>query len=82
MSKIDKLYSKMKNNPKEVSFHEITTLCEHYGCTVRNESGGSHYSIRHSKINRTLIVANHDPIKKPYVLDVLQFIDELKEDEK
>lgn len=68
----------MKNNPKNVSFESINTVCKHFGCKVNNATGGSHYSIKHPSIDRTLIVPRHKPVKQPYVLNVLEFIDEIK----
>jgi len=80
LSKIEKMILKMRNNPKNVDFDSITTVCEHFGCKVCNETGGSHYSITHPLIERTLVVPRHKPVKKPYVLDVLEMIDDIRKD--
>ena len=65
----------MRNNPKNVDFDSITTVCKHFGCKVNNATGGSHYSITHPSMERTLVVPRHKPVKKPYILDVLNLID-------
>lgn len=81
MGKIDKLYSKMKRNPKDVTFKEIETICKHFGCYVENYSGGSHYSIGHLKVQESIIVPRHDPIKQIYVKRALNLIDKIMEKE-
>lgn len=78
MGKIDKLYSKMKRNPKNVTFKDIETICKHFDCYVENYSGGSHYAIGHSKILNTITVPRHNPVKEVYVKRVLEIIDELR----
>ena len=45
---------------------------------MNNATGGSHYSIAPPAMERTLIVPRHKPVKQPYVLNVLEFIDEIK----
>ncbi|GKQ42927.1 hypothetical protein RD055328_08500 [Companilactobacillus sp. RD055328] len=78
MTRIDKAFSKMKNNPKNCSFQEIRTICEHFGCLVT--PGGSHFSISHDLIDRDLTVpGNKNPVKFPYVKDVIKYINEIIE---
>lgn len=52
-----------KESQKDVDFDSITTVCKHFGCKVNNATGGSHYSITHPSIERTLVVPRHKPVK-------------------
>lgn len=79
MSKIEKIISNMKNNPKGWSFDDIKRVYEYYGCTVRNRSTGSHYSVTHPCINKTNILPKHNPVKPPYVREMLRYVGTLKE---
>ncbi|MTI82327.1 MAG: toxin HicA [Firmicutes bacterium] len=62
MSKLQKLYRKIKNNPKAVSFRDLDKLLAFAGFKVRQPGGGSsHYFYK--KKNKCISV----PYKRPYV---------------
>ena len=60
-----------RNNPKEVSFNELKALLEAFGFEVRNYSGGSHFSVSHSKDDIIgTMEPNVIPMKKPHVMEI------------
>ena len=62
MSKIQKLYHRIRNNPKVVSFQELDRLLVFAGFDVRQpRSGSSHYFYK--KNEKCISV----PYKRPYV---------------
>lgn len=70
----------MRNNPKNVPFEDIDNLLQHYGCKVRQPSGGSsHYYYTHPAMSEPLCIPKARPIKAVYVKKALQMIDEIKE---
>ncbi|MBL1224778.1 type II toxin-antitoxin system HicA family toxin [Enterococcus sp. BWR-S5] len=81
MVKNDKLYDKIKRSPNNTSFIDLKKLLEYYGFIVKNRTGGSHYTVTHPKIDFPIKpLAKHSPVKRPYVKDFLNWIDEVKED--
>lgn len=61
--KKDKLYEKIKNNPQNIKFIEITALLKHYGFILERQKGS------HKIYKRGEILVNIQKIKgevKPY----------------
>ena len=66
MSKLAKLYARMKNNPKTVRFNEVEKILEQSGFVGSFPGGGSsHKTFRHPS---GLILTV--PFRQPYVLEV------------
>ncbi|WP_092481874.1 type II toxin-antitoxin system HicA family toxin [Desulfoscipio geothermicus] len=64
MSKLEKLYIKIKNNPGSVKFQEIEKLLLRAGFSIRQPRGGSsHYTF--TKGGKRITI----PRKQPYVLE-------------
>lgn len=76
MGKNEKLYEKIKNNPKDVSFEEIDKLLVNIaGFTRRNGSRASHFYYKHEKlqgINGYVNIPYNKPIKSKYIKDALK----------
>ena len=71
MTRIKNKLAQYRNNPKNVTFDELKTLLEAFGFEVKNYSGGSHYSVSHTKFDVIPhMEPNTIPMKKPNVLEV------------
>lgn len=82
VSQLLKLYMKIKNNPKNVTFKQLDRLLRASGFVQRKKTvtrgKGSHFTYKHPDLNYTQGAVNiprHKPIGKPYVLDALKKIE-------
>lgn len=65
MSKLTKLYEKVKNNPKQVRFDELDKLLIYYGFQRKQpRSGSSHYIYTYGSVRVTV------PFKQPHIKSV------------
>jgi hypothetical protein len=81
MSQRDKLFEKIKNNPKNVSFEELAKLLELFGFRQRRQtSGTSHYHFFKEGCE-PLTVPKHKPLKSVYVHKALARIQACSESE-
>lgn len=78
MSRKEKLFHKIKNNPNNVSYEELTSLLRKYDCIIIDKNG-SHFGVTHELSDRTLTIPRHKPIKKYYIKDCIKFIEEVNE---
>ena len=81
MSKLQKLYEKIKNNPKSVRFEELQKLLCRAGFEVRQPRGGSsHYTYT---LGGKLITVPYDRpfIKRIYVELAIEQIGEFYEED-
>lgn len=63
-------------------FREAETLLKSYGCTVKNRTGGSHYSVSHPQIDEVIILPKHNvPLKKYNIRDIKDFINEIPDED-
>lgn len=75
MSKIQKLYYKIKNNPKTVSFKDLSKLLVYAGFEVRQPgSGSSHYFYK--KHNKYIAIPYKRPfLREYYVIRVMDLLE-------
>ncbi|MBI4289438.1 MAG: hypothetical protein HY671_13560 [Chloroflexi bacterium] len=73
MAKPDKLLSKARNSPYNISFQELETLAARYGLPL--QPGGSHYVQRLPDGTKNTIKREGDKVKKWYVQEVVEAID-------
>jgi len=68
VAQIRKRFERMINNPKDVKWNELKVLAEHYGLTVKNPRGGSHFMVYHpdDPENTMIPVPVHSNKVKPY----------------
>jgi predicted RNA binding protein YcfA (HicA-like mRNA interferase family) len=82
MSHYKKLYEKIKNNPKDVSFDEIDKLLTKIGgFTRRNPSkGSSHYTYSHPDLMDIITIPKDKPIKTVYIKRALKVFETVKDE--
>lgn len=82
MTKLNKLYSQIVNNPKDVNFDEdeLDKLLKQQGFNCRQSGkGSSHYIYYHSDLTDLLSIPKARPIKAIYVKRAIAVIERLKE---
>lgn len=77
MSRYDKLYNKMKNNPKNVKFEDIDKLLTKIGGFSRSNprGGSSHYTYSHPNLVDILTIPKDRPVKAIYIKRALKYFD-------
>lgn len=78
MSKAEKLFKQMQNNPQDWRIEEIDTVARHFGFG-RIEGNGSHTKFYHDKLPEILSVPVKRPIKPIYVKHLLALIEKLED---
>jgi len=73
MSRREKLLSKAKNSPQNISFQELEALAAAYGLPL--EPGGSHYVQRLPDGTKNTIKREGNKVKKWYVNPVVEAIE-------
>ncbi len=73
MTKREKLLSKAKNSPQNISFQELEALAAAYGLPL--EPGGSHYVQRLPDGTKPTIKREGKKVKRWYVQDVVEAIE-------
>jgi len=80
MTKIDKLYTKIVRNPKDVSFAEIDKILKQYGFSCRQPgSGSSHYHYYHPNLVEIVTIPYARPIKAVYIKEAIKALKKLQE---
>ena len=76
MTKLDKLLSKARSSPQNLSFQELETLARAFGLPLKQGGGGSsHYIQRLPDGTKNTIVREGNKVKRWYVQDVVDAID-------
>lgn len=73
MAKREKLLSKAKNSPQNISFQELEALAAAYGLPL--EPGGSHYVQRLPDGTKNTIRREGNKVKRWYVQEVVDAIE-------
>lgn len=80
MTKADKAYAKIVNNPKDVDFAELDRLLKRHGFDRQQPGGGSsHYNYHHPGLPDILTVPFGRPVKAIYVKKAIAAIQRLME---
>jgi predicted RNA binding protein YcfA (HicA-like mRNA interferase family) len=78
MTKKSKLYSRIKNNPRGITFSELRIFLEDNGFAFKRQSG-SHFV--YSKKEITFVIPSHNnKVKEIYVKRVIDIIDKMNKD--
>jgi len=80
MSKLQKLYERMKNNPQgNWRIEDIKKLVDAYGFEFHPPSGGgSHYKLSHPKLQDIQTVPFNRPVKSYYIKQIIILIEEVE----
>lgn len=79
MSKIRKRFERIMNNPKEIKWNELRVIAEHYGLTVENPKGGSHFIVYHHEDPENTMIpvpVHSNRVKTIYVKKIIALIEE------
>ena len=78
----DKLFTEIKENPKNVSFEKLKSLYEMFGFEVKPpRSGGSHYKAILNKYTLTVPRPHGKHVKSTYVKEAIKIFEDIKYDE-
>ncbi len=82
MTQRDKLLRRIRNNPKDVTFHDLRQLLELFGFQLHT-STGSHHTFKRKGAGGTLriTIPYKRRVKVSYVRRVLAMIDEIIEEQ-
>ena len=75
MSKIDKLLTKMRNNPRDWKIEDIKAIADRFAIEYR-QPGTSHVTFR-AKTGEKVTIPAHKPIKPIYIKLFIALIDGL-----
>ena len=77
MGHYEKLYRKIKNNPKDVSFDEIHNLLTKVGGFGCRNDGSSHYVFYHPDLVDHITIPKRNPIKPIYITKAIKSFEEV-----
>ncbi len=72
MASVDKIVDKMKRQPSNISFDEVSKVLEYYGYRKIRQKG-SHCSFRNDN-GDVIIIPSRRPIKVVYIKDIINRI--------
>lgn len=83
MSRIAKRFQRLLEGPRSAKWDEVQTILRYYGCTIE-EPNGSHWIVYHHErpdLGQISIPVHGNRIKLAYVKRLIQFLEELTEEE-
>jgi hypothetical protein len=75
MAKADKLFERMRTNPRDWRIEDVVTVCGGFGIACTAPRKGSHYKVKHADMLEILTIPAHRPVKPVYIRDLIKFID-------
>ena len=72
MGHYQKLYEKIKRNPKDVRFEDIDKLLQKMGGFERRNNGTSHFHYSHPDLKELVTIPKDKPIKPVYIKNALE----------
>lgn len=82
MSRIQKRFEKILNNPTEIKWNKLIPVLEYYGLVCEPPSGGSHWTVYHPDFSRNITVPIHNNrVKKIYVKKIMILIQDISEED-
>jgi predicted RNA binding protein YcfA (HicA-like mRNA interferase family) len=80
VTRSNKLYARIVNNPKDVNYEQLDKLLLKYGFERSNPgTGSSHYTYRHPELVDILTIPFKRPVKAIYVKQAIAAIKQLKQ---
>ncbi len=77
MGHYEKLYRKIKNNPKDVNFEEIKKLLTKWGGFEFRNNSSSHYIFYHPDLVDNISIPKKSPIKSIYIKRAIKMFEEV-----
>ena len=80
LGQCERLYEKIKQNPKDVKFEDIDKLLVVHGGFKRREGKGSHFVYKHPMLNNIqdyVTIPRAKPVKKVYILRALRLFERI-----
>lgn len=74
MNHREKLFEKLKRNPKDVSFHEFETLLGQFGFNRIKTNAGSHFKWKHPNLKTHIRAPYRHRMKPVYVQRLIRLI--------
>ncbi|WP_418791713.1 hypothetical protein [Phosphitispora sp. TUW77] len=82
MTKIEKRFQKILNNPKDVKWAELQAVLNKFGLICEPPGSGSHWSVYDEKSGTIATVPVHNNrVKAIYVKKLIALIKEIREEE-
>ncbi|WP_206811107.1 type II toxin-antitoxin system HicA family toxin [Paradesulfitobacterium ferrireducens] len=82
MTKFDKLYAQIVNNPRDVKFEDLDKLLMRYGFERRQpRRGSSHYNYSHPDLAEVITIPFNRPVKAVYVIQAIEALRKLERSE-
>ncbi len=74
----EKLFERMRANPRDWRVEDVETVCRTYGIDCTAPRKGSHYKVKHVSMEEILTVPARRPIKPVYIRDLVKFVDAVR----
>ena len=71
MGSMEKLISRLVNNPKDARFEDLERILRNFGWELEHARGSHH---KFKKGSESIIIPKHKPLKEVYTLAVLEKI--------
>ncbi len=79
MSKREKRLLKIRQNPKNVTFQELSTILESYGFILKRSTGSHHsFQINIGDLELLVVIPFARPVGIAYVKEAIKLIDEIR----
>lgn len=79
MARKDKLYAAMKANPHgDWTIDDVAAICRAFNISCNAPTRGSHYALKHPRVDGRLTVPARRPVKAVYIRLLLDMIDVLE----
>ena len=83
MTKIEKRFQRILNNPKDIKWSELQAVLNKFGLICEPPGSGSHWSVYDEKSDANMTVPVHNNrIKAIYVKKLIALIKEIREENK
>lgn len=76
MARIEKLVAAMRRNPRgDWTIEDVEAVCRAHGIACSAPTRGSHYQLKHPRIDGRLTVPSRKPIKAIYIQLLMDMLD-------
>lgn len=82
MSRIQKRFEKILNNPTEIKWNELIPVLEYFDLLCESPDGGSHWAVYHPDFSTNITIPVHNNrVKKYYVKKIISLIQNTSEED-